>query len=405
MLDTPPRRIRFGRRLRLSREPSSSNTGSSSSGTVLSHAVTFLTAALLGLGVGTFVMAHKSSFSFSSADDSSSSLIASDKSVPIKSPTPTILAQLLPTFSQTPTPSPTPQSCVVVAPLPDAAVRWPQTLNGAVLSTTIPTAATGAEVAMYWSVSVCTGGPYTPFLSTSGTSKSLPPAIQSHCSPSSSCEGAVVVRRLKGCPASARCGIDALTPSDRLAACLTEPAQVLNVLDWNSSFGLSDLRALGPDDFLVALEGAEFIAPQQVHVGGCEYIFPFHVTIPGTYRLLAQLTRSDWRSANESVAGYPPLTRDDLLGTRALMEIGGGGVTNTITEVAREAVLTGNNALGGTPVLPVCTDPLPAGRYVRTMTTLDMFALPQPWFRTHWWIDRDEPNGLGIRYYTEMTKD
>jgi hypothetical protein len=34
-----------------------------------------------------------------------------------------------------------------------------------------------------------------------------------------------------------------------------------------------------------------------------------------------------------------------------------------------------------------------------------MFAAPAPWFWSRWWIDRDPPNGLGARYWTDLSRD
>ena len=136
----------------------------------------------------------------------------------------------------------------------------------------------------------------------------------------------------------------------------------------------------------------------QVHLGGCGYAFPFEVTVPGVYRVLALATRTDWRSLNESIAGYPPLTRDDLLGERALIELG-SGVGEADSEAARVAV----RAAAG---LLVCdTDALLRGRWVRASTVVGMFSERAPWFWSRWWIDRDPPNGLGARYWTDLSRD
>jgi hypothetical protein len=65
-------------------------------------------------------------------------------------------------------------------------------------------------------------------------------------------------------------------------------------------------EALGPDDISVWLEGAELIAPLGRHVGDCTYDFTFRATIPGVYRVVAVVTRSDWDSLDEVEKSYPP---------------------------------------------------------------------------------------------------
>ena len=108
-------------------------------------------------------------------------------------------------------------------------------------------------------------------------------------------------------------------------------------------------------------------------------------------------TRTDWRALNESIASYPPLTRDDLLGERALVALGGAD------EAASEAARAAARAPAG---LPRCdADGTLRGRWVRGSSVAGMFAQPAPWFWSRWWIDRDPPNGLGARYWTDLSSD
>jgi hypothetical protein len=67
-------------------------------------------------------------------------------------------------------------------------------------------------------------------------------------------------------------------------------------------------EALGPDDISVWLEGAELLSPLGVHTGNCVYDFSFRVTIPGVYRVVAVVTRSDWDALDETSYPnqYPP---------------------------------------------------------------------------------------------------
>jgi hypothetical protein len=209
-----------------------------------------------------------------------------------------------------------------------------------------------------------------------------------------------VVQRLQGRPASAACGLDSAGEE----GCAREPEGLLQEA---SPGALATARALGPDDLYVVIEGGEFLAPAQQHLGGCRYAFPFEATIPGTYRVLALATRTDWRALNESIPGYPPLTRDDLLGERLLVQLGGegAGAGEEAAEAARRAVRAG--AAGEGSALPVCADPalLLQGRYVRVVPLKAMFASPAPHFWSKWWIDRDPPNGLGARYWTDLSKE
>lgn len=352
----------------------------------------------------------------------------------------------------TTTPSPSPPStlhCRVLEPRDDAVVFWPDTLpDGAThegIDGELPATARGAAVAAYWSVSLCTGSPYPGFEGAT----SLPPGTISHC-PGGACQGALVVQRLQGCPASAACGSSAWATqaaasapgrellqqhhqgqqrecgAEAVAAGVAAAVGPVGLLQEvspprDASPALAAARALGPDDLYVVMEGGEFLSPAQVHLGGCRYAFPFHATIPGTYRVLAMATRTDWRSLNESIPGYPPLTRDDMLGERVLVEIGGGqgqgdsGVESA-SEAARAAIrmaATGvppnsTSSSGTLPPLPLplCTPQnLLVGRFVRSVSVVGMFDPPAPHFWSKWWVDRDPPNGLGARYWTDLSKD
>jgi hypothetical protein len=138
---------------------------------------------------------------------------------------------------------------------------------------------------------------------------------------------------------------------------------------------------LGPDDFLVVLEGAELVKLRALHVGGCAYVFPLALTLPGRYRLVARAVRAGWASIDERGA-HRPLTLDDLAGPKLLVTIGDA----RDARAARAAALAAVDECGraGAPA-PVCAGAPPrAGRWVRRLSgeaaEADMFAAPAPAF-------------------------
>ncbi len=100
------------------------------------------------------------------------------------------------------------------------------------------------------------------------------------------CEGVLRLTRTIGC--------DAAINTSRMA--YDDPATA------------AAAEALGPDDISVWLEGAELLSPLGVHTGNCTYGFSFRVTIPGVYRVVAVVTRSDWDALDETsyTTKYPP---------------------------------------------------------------------------------------------------
>lgn len=54
------------------------------------------------------------------------------------------------------------------------------------------------------------------------------------------------------------------------------------------------------------MEGPELLAIPGRHVGACTYQFNFHVTVPGTYRVVAIAERTEYDATMETGDGAAP---------------------------------------------------------------------------------------------------
>ena len=215
------------------------------------------------------------------------------------------------------------------------------------------------------------------------------PAATAPPCPLGSCEGVIRISRLRDCPVSN--GTLGTPP-------LTEM----------SADTLSDAARLGPDELDVTLEGPEFFsAVKGVHIGNCVYEFPFAVSIPGEYRVLVIAVRSDWRSIDESLPGFPPVTLDRVSGRRLLISLGGTGTSDAAASASGATVALQAAVLDSTAraaALPQCPVSLTYfGRWVRTADAAIMFAKsdpPIPPFER-----RAFPDGPGEGFYTDRVKE
>lgn len=80
---------------------------------------------------------------------------------------------------------------------------------------------------------------------------------------------------------------------------------------------LQDAQELGPDALHVLLEGPEVTVLKGSHQGDCSYAFPSNLGTPGPCRLLVSVVRTQWRAIDKNIAGFPPLTLDDLTATNS----------------------------------------------------------------------------------------
>ena len=113
------------------------------------------------------------------------------------------------------------------------------------------------------------------------------------------------------------------------------PLHTINPDDSLFSFA----HALGPDELWVSLEGAEFHVLPSIHTGGCTYLLPFAVSIPGIYRLHALALRSDYASIDERrfSNGFPALTLDSITGSKLLLQLGSS--SSEVQNIARNSIL------------------------------------------------------------------
>lgn len=107
------------------------------------------------------------------------------------------------------------------------------------------------------------------------------------------------------------------------------------------------------------------------------------------YRLQAMAVRHGWAAVNESIATFPPITLDDITGSRLLVELGDA----RHAEAARGVVLDAATLAARTP----CETLNAPGRYVRTVPTTTMFEPTAP--PVH---HRLYPAGPGLGYYTDL---
>ena len=213
----------------------------------------------------------------------------------------------------------------------------------------------------------------------------LPPVPRSarpHCT---DCDGAFVVKRLVGCPPSALCGgvrgCGYTGQSDRGPQCgahpgVCPPLTPRPLAEGASSVGAEFVRELGPDELLVTLEGGQVATLYGVHVGGCVYVFPYSLVVPGLYRLTVLGVRADWDAVDETKTGFPNVTLDNISGRELFVTVGNA----SLSEVARTAVL---DARSGSPSrngsLPQCPGGVAAleqavhGAWIRSSPTTRMF--------------------------------
>lgn len=265
------------------------------------------------------------------------------------------------------------QACMEVDPGLDATVFWPKTW-WAGEPQRMPTAK-GAAVSAYWRIEICRGIrdhelafdwalPGVRRLVTERAGDFLIPGATGETGCDESCAGVIRVTRLQGCPTLAH--PLASTDADEQA----------------------DALALGPDSIEMFLEGAEFFLLSGLHTGNCSYEFPFAVTLPGRYRLIATAVRTDWAGLAEAPLGSPPLTGvapltlDDILGSRAFIQLGRDNAHGA--DRLRETVLHGrwpHNASSQSDALPTCSVQLvpgavptpPPGRWVQLSSVSGMF--------------------------------
>ena len=265
-------------------------------------------------------------------------------------------------------------SCSVLPPTTGAAVYWPARR----------TAKRVPKVSKHhpdevWRLYHCVGSVGVPLTAP------VPASARPHCA---NCDGAVIVKRLIGCPATAACGGlrgCEYTGSNRsmpqcagigpVGSANCPPLSPRPLTAGASPAALDVLRELGPDELLVTLEGPQVATLHGVHVGGCEYVFPYSLLIPGVYRLNVLALRADWDALDETTPEFPQMTQDNVGGERLFLSIGNA----SLAEVGRRAVLDAHDAsLPG--ALPACSsgvggvDPAVHGAWVRSVSTINMFA-------------------------------
>ena len=354
----------------------------------------------------------------------------------LASPEPTMVASLSESMQSPPPPpspavlrlssnrsSPTPEGFCglsLLQPSAGAVDFWPLELPAFPYERASPSPGLRPQV---WRLELCLGGSAASLLPGArgaGAEEAvrrrllLPTGTHSQCSTTDACTGAIVVTRLVGCPfvgadsgsacVSARLSDGAARP----LACGAPP-----LAGTPSAEAIEDAWELGPDELLVRLEGAEFLALSCLHVGACRYICHFSVTIPGSYRLVVEGLRANW-SAIAEAGGYPPLIRDQIAGDRLLIMLGGENAGDAAAnEAARATVVAaaqcGKDGVAGSAAgaLPTCVDANAPGRWVRTVSADAMFAKSEPW-----WLpaQREYPSagqfsnsvGLGTRYFTQL---
>jgi hypothetical protein len=163
-------------------------------------------------------------------------------------------------------------SCKSLAPTHGAVLFWPNKHRAGTLAHPQPAWAPASPLNLsdVWSISLC-----------AAPAPASPRVASATCV---DCEGVLRLVRAVGC-----------NPDIDKSRMAYDDAAIAAVAE-----------ALGPDDISVWLEGAELIAPLGRHVGDCTYDFTFRATIPGVYRVVAVVTRSDWDSLDEVEKSYPP---------------------------------------------------------------------------------------------------
>ena len=295
-----------------------------------------------------------------------------------------------------------------------------------------------------WRAQLCTGGDARDLFpdgmqhAPDAYAAALPQGSRSRCD-GPSCHGAVIVERLVGCPVASACRSGPLRPRTcRGPAFAEEPPPAM----------VEDAWDLGPDEFFFLLEGPEFLKPRGVHVGGCRYVFPFTLTLPGAFRLLLLALRSDWLALEETggavaalpypsgmggcnasfvckeTPGYksvsdrgrrlhhapehpfersrfPPLTLDNLLGDKMVATFGdgGGGPPN---DSARALAVSEASQCAEPGALPLCGANATAGRWVRRTSTARDFDANAPWWMSPGRSCGNDGHGIGVRYFTNL---
>jgi hypothetical protein len=249
-----------------------------------------------------------------------------------------------------------------------------------------------SSVHRVWRLEICRGAAPGFLVSGSGAAFNRPPP---GCT---GCEGTFLISRVAGCPVLGSCISDRVAKATNAVARPLSCSAPLAVEPLPSLAAHEDAWELGPDELFVLLEGAELLKLKGTHVGGCRYAFPFTATIPGVFRLVAVALRADWASLSEHVAGFPPLTLDNIAGDKLLVTLGDAAAT----EPTRAAVLRASVAcaLNATAVPNLgCGGGSLHGRWVRTAPTTNLFEPAAPW----WAMPiRAYPNGIGIRYFSEL---
>jgi hypothetical protein len=171
------------------------------------------------------------------------------------------------------------ESCELLPPTAGAVLYWPNKHNADEAMQAPPSSYNVSDV---WSTFLCTTRRRVAQRGRRDAAADATPALD-ECA---GCEGVLRLTRTIGCST-------AINPS-RMA--YDDPATA------------AAAEALGPDDISVWLEGAELLSPLGVHTGNCMYDFSFRVTIPGVYRVVAVVTRSDWDALDETsyTTKYPP---------------------------------------------------------------------------------------------------
>jgi hypothetical protein len=261
----------------------------------------------------------------------------------------------------------TPPACVPLLPTAGAVTYWPE--RWAAGAEAPP--ARSASAAAVWALELCGGNvPAAPAGAAAASDFDLP-LPGGYCS---GCAGVLRVMRQLGCPASAACGSGAPANCSAPAPPLApgSPPEVV-----------ADARALGPDELHVVLEGGEFLLLRGEHVGGCAYNFPFRLSIPGLYRVVAVALHADWDALQEETVVFPRLTLDNLAGDGLFVTLGRAGDA----EPARALVRAAGDRL------PACSAPSPPGRWVSSGAPHG--APPR--------VQAPLPYGPGIAYSTNLT--
>ena len=171
------------------------------------------------------------------------------------------------------------ESCELLPPTAGAVLYWPNKHNADEAMQAPPSSYNVSDV---WSTFLCTTRRRVAQRGRRDAAADATPALD-ECA---GCEGVLRLTRTIGCST-------AINPSR---------------MSYDDPATAAAAEALGPDDISVWLEGAELLSPLGVHTGNCTYDFSFRVTIPGVYRVVAVVTRSDWDALDETsyTTKYPP---------------------------------------------------------------------------------------------------